>query len=77
MYNLHLVIGPVQVGLETDEKLSFDGIETLLNRGMMTALTLFNGHMGAMVKYDNYDEGHACEECESLQEINNNNNELE
>ena len=27
MYNLHLVIGPVQVGLETDEKLSFDGIE--------------------------------------------------
>lgn len=77
MYNLHLVIGPVQVGLETDEKLSFDGIETLLNRGMMTALTLFNGHMGAMVKYDNYDNDHECEECESLQEINNNNNELD
>ena len=73
MYNLHLVIGPVQVGLETDEKLSFDGIETLLNRGMMTALTLFNGHMGAMVKYENYDEDHTCDECESSEEVNNNN----
>jgi hypothetical protein len=76
MYNLHLVIGPVQVGLETDEKLSFDGIETLLNRGMMTALTLFNGHMGAMVKYENYDNDHECEECESLQEISNKDEEI-
>jgi hypothetical protein len=71
MYNMHLVIGPVQVGLETDERLSFDAIETLLNRGTLTALTLFNGHMGAMVKYDNYDEDHECEEC------NNINNEIE
>jgi len=75
MYNLQLVIGPVQVGLETDDKLSFDAIETLLNRGTITALTLFNGHMGAMVKYENYDQGddHDCEECE----INNINNESE
>lgn len=71
MYNMHLVIGPVQVGLETDEKLSFDAIETLLNRGTLTALTLFNGHMAAMVKYENYDADHECEEC-SLEEINNN-----
>ncbi len=68
---MHLVIGPVQVGLETDERLSFDAIETLLNRGTLTTLTLFNGHMGAMVKYDNYDEDHECEEC------NNINNEIE
>jgi hypothetical protein len=71
MYNMHLVIGPVQVGLETDERLSFDAIETLLNRGTLTALTLFNGHMGAMVKYENYEEDHECEEC------NNINNEIE
>jgi hypothetical protein len=74
MYNLHLVIGPVQVGLETDEKLSFDGVESLLNRGTLTALTLFNGHMGAMVKYENYDneEDHDCEECSIENNINNN-----
>ena len=72
MYNLHLVIGPVQVGLETDERLSFDAIESLLNRGTLTALTLFNGHMGAMVKYENYDEDHDCEECSIENNINNN-----
>lgn len=74
MYNMHLVIGPVQVGLETDERLSFDAIESLLNRGTLTALTLFNGHMGAMVKYENYDEDHECEEC-AIE--NNNINESE
>lgn len=74
MYNMHLVVGPAQVHLETDEKLSFDGVETLLNRGMMTALTLMNGHMGAMLKYDQALDGdHECEECE----LENNNNELE
>ncbi len=72
MYNMQLMIGPVQVGLETDEKLSFDGVESLLNRGMMTAMTMMNAHMGAMVKYDNYDEDHECEECE-LNQLNNNN----
>ncbi len=71
---MHLVIGPVQVGLETDERLSFDAIESLLNRGTLTALTLFNGHMGAMVKYENYDEDHECEEC-AIE--NNNINESE
>ena len=73
MYNLHLVIGPVQVGLETDEKLSFDGVESLLNRGTLTALTLFNGHMGAMVKYEMaIEEDHDCEECAIENNINNN-----
>jgi hypothetical protein len=73
MYNLHLVIGPCQVHLETDERLSFDGIETLLNRGTLTALTLFNGHMGAMVKYEQeIEQDHDCEEC-AIEEINNNN----
>lgn len=70
MYNMHLVVGPVQVHLETDERLSFDAVETLLNRGTLTALTLFNGHMGAMVKYENYDEDHECEECNNSVELN-------
>lgn len=75
MYNMHLIVGPAQVHIETDEKLSFDGVESILNRGTLTALTLLNAHMGAMVKYENYDEEHECEECAIENNINN--NELE
>lgn len=61
MYNMTLTIGPCQAHLETDEHLSFDAIETLLNRGTLTVLTLYNGHLGAMVKYENYDNDTECE----------------
>jgi hypothetical protein len=61
-------MGPCQVGIETDEKLSFDALDTLLNRGSLTVLTLFNAHMGAMVKYENYDNDSDCEECSSIKE---------
>jgi len=47
--------------MTTDEKLTFEGIETLLNRTMMTTLTMFNGHLGAVVKYENYDEEIQCD----------------
>jgi len=71
---MHLIVGHAQVHLETDEKLSFDGVETLLNRGTLTALTLMNAHMGALLKYDQALDGdHECEECE----LENNNNELD
>lgn len=64
MYSMHLVVGASQVHLETDEKLSFDGVETLLNRGMLTALTLMNAHMGAALKYDQaIEQDFDCEEC--------------
>jgi len=55
MFTMNLVIGPCAVHLETDENLSFDAIDSLLNRGTLTVLTLMNGHYGAMVKYENYD----------------------
>jgi hypothetical protein len=64
MYNMHLIVGAAQVHIETDEKLSFDGVESLLNRGMVTALTLMNSHMGAALKYDQaIEQDHDCEEC--------------
>ena len=64
MYSLHLVVGVSQVHIETDEKLSFDAVETLLNRGTLTALTLMNAHMGASLKYDqSIEQDHDCEEC--------------
>lgn len=72
MYNMHLVIGPCQVHLETDERLSLDGVESLLSRGTLTALTLFNGHMGAMVKYEQeIEQDHDCEQCEIENNISN------
>jgi hypothetical protein len=73
MLNISLSVGPCNVQLQTDERLSFDGIETLLNRSSVSVLTLFNAHLGALVKYENYQDDHECEECE----INNSNNELD
>lgn len=71
MYNINLIVGPAQVHIETDEKLSFDGVESLLNRGVLSVLTLMNAHMGAMIKYENYDEDHECEACGIENNINN------
>lgn len=59
-------MGPCQVGIETDEKLSFDAIDSLINRGSLTVLTLFNAHMGAMVQYENYDNDPECQECSPI-----------
>ena len=59
-------MGPCQVGIETDEKLSFDAIDSLINRGSLTVLTLFNAHMGAMVQYENYDNEVECQECSPI-----------
>jgi len=64
MYSMHLIVGASQVHIETDEKLSFDGVESLLNRGTLTALTLMNAHMGAALKYDQaIEQDHDCDEC--------------
>ena len=62
-------VGPVNVQLDTYERLSFDAIDSLLNRGAATALTLFDHHLGSIVKYENYDNDNVdCEECQSLNE---------
>ena len=57
-------LGPVNVAIETDERLSFDAIDSLMNRGAATVLTLFDEHLGAVVKYDNYDNDIDCDECD-------------
>jgi hypothetical protein len=72
MLSISLSIGPCNTQLQTDERLSFDGIETLLNRTSITTLTMFNAHLGAMVKYENYEDDHECEECAIENNINNN-----
>ena len=61
-------LGPVNVAIETDERLSFDAIDSLMNRGAATVLTLFDEHLSAMIKYDNYDNDVDCEECAAIEE---------
>lgn len=61
-----MALGPVTVQVDTDERLSFDAIDSLMNRGAATTLTLFEEHLGAMIKYENYDA--ECEECSDIKE---------
>ncbi len=69
MLNISLSIGPVNTQIQTDERLSFDGIETLLNRVNLSTLTAFNAHLGALVKYENYDNEVECDCPEHAEEI--------
>ena len=68
MFNLSLSLGPCNVSIETDEKLSFDAIDSLLSRGAGTTMALFDQHLGSMIKYDNYDNDVDCEECAAIEE---------
>ena len=68
MFSLSMSLGPVNVQIETDERLSFDAIDSLMNRGAATTLTLFDEHLGSMIKYDNYDNDPDCEECSPINE---------
>lgn len=63
-----MTVGPVSIDLETDERLSFDAIDSILNRGAATALTLFDHHLGSIIKYENYDNDIDCEECQAMNE---------
>jgi hypothetical protein len=67
MYNIYLTLGPAQVNIQTDEKLSFDAIESLLNRSVITTLTMHNAYMASMFKYEQEIENeYECEECQDI-----------
>ena len=68
MFNISISIAAVNVQLDTDERLSFDAIDSLLNRAGSTAIILFDHHMASMVKYDNYDNDVECDECNHITE---------
>ena len=68
MFKFNMTVGPVSIDLETDERLSFDAIDSILNRGAATALTLFDHHLGSIIKYENYDNDIDCEECQAMNE---------
>ena len=70
MFSFSLTIGQVNLQLETDERLSFDAIDSLLNRGAATVLTVFDEHLGSVIAYENYDSDGdgTCDICEAIEE---------
>lgn len=69
MFDINITLGPINVGITTDERLSLDLMDTILNRAVFQTMVLENSHMGNMVKYDNYDNDiNDCDECQALNE---------
>jgi hypothetical protein len=68
VFDINITLGPINVGITTDERLSLDLIDTLINKAVFQTMVLDTSHMGNMVKYDNYDNDNECEECSSLNE---------
>jgi len=68
VFDINITLGPINVGITTDERLSLDLMDTMISKAVIQAMILDESHMGNMVKYDNYDNDTDCEECNSLNE---------
>ena len=68
MFDISISLGPINVGITTDERISLDLIDTLINKAVIQTMVLDESHLGNMVKYDNYDNDHDCEECSNTPE---------
>jgi len=68
MFDINITLGPINVGITTDERVSLDLMDTMIGKAVIQAMILDESHMGNMVKYDNYDNDTECEECNSLNE---------
>lgn len=68
MFDINITLGPINVGITTDERVSLDLMDTMIGKAVIQAMILDESHMGNMVKYDNYDNDTDCEECNSLNE---------
>lgn len=65
MFDINITLGPICVGITTDERVSLDLIDTLISKAVIQTMILDESHMGNMVKYDNYDADISCNECDS------------
>ena len=68
MFDINITLGPINVGLTTDERLSVDLMDMLISKAVIQTMVLDESHMGNMVKYDNYDNDTECEECSNSTE---------
>ena len=70
MFDINITLGPINVGITTDERLSVDLMDMLVSKAVIQTMILDESHLGNMVKYDNYDNDNNvdCDECSSLNE---------
>jgi hypothetical protein len=70
MFDINITLGPINVGITTDERLSVDLMDMLISKAVVQTMILDESHLGNMVKYDNYDNDNNvdCDECSSLNE---------
>ena len=61
MFDINITLGPINVGITTDERLSLDLIDTIINKAVFQTMVLDTSHMANMVKFDNYDNDTDCE----------------
>jgi len=66
MFDININLGPICVGITTDERISLDLIDTLINKAIVQVMILDDSHMGNMVKYDNYNNDNDCDECDNI-----------
>ena len=66
MFDINITLGPINVGITTDERISLDLVDTLINKAAIQTMVLDSSHLANMVKYDNYDNDTECEECQIL-----------
>jgi hypothetical protein len=70
MFDINITLGPINVGITTDERVSVDLMDMLISKAVVQTMILDESHLGNMVKYDNYDNDNNvdCDECSSLNE---------
>jgi len=70
MFDINITLGPINVGITTDERVSVDLMDMLISKAVIQTMILDESHLGNMVKYDNYDNDNNvdCDECSSLNE---------
>jgi hypothetical protein len=70
VFDINITLGPINVGITTDERLSVDLMDMLVGKAVIQAMILDESHLGNMVKYDNYDNDNDvdCDECSTTTE---------
>jgi hypothetical protein len=66
MFDINITLGPINVGITTDERVSLDLMDTIINKAVIQTMILDESHMANMIKYENYDNDIDCDQCQSM-----------
>lgn len=62
MLEFHIGIGAVNIGVQTDERISLDLVDSLMSRASTTLMDAFEGHLVAIDKYESYGHSEDCDD---------------